>query len=148
MSQLTHAIPSDPTQDDAVILGDVEIDLDTQIEIAEFNLACAESHLHELRAQKAAQDAEDAHVDAQYQEYLEIEYGKLVMSSDAADKEIARDVALKYLERHPDAHTKVVPTDGPFAFGDLVLVHGERHIGTISSEDNRECPEVSAEIPF
>ena len=152
MSELTHAIPhqEDPTQDDeGVMLGDTQMSLDDQIAYAEFSLICAQSHLDELRAKKvSAQDAEDAHYDAQYQEYLEIEYGKLVMSADKADKEIARDVALKYLERHPDAWTKVVPTDGSFAFGDLVLVHGDRHIGTISSEDNRQCPEVSDEIPF
>ena len=152
MSELTHAIPyqEDPTQDDeGVMIGDTQMSLDDQIAYAEFSLICAQSHLDELRAKKvSAQDAEDAHYDAQYQEYLEIEYGKLVMQSDAADKEIARDVALKYLEHHPDAHTKVVPTDGSFAFGDLVLVHGARQIGTISSEDNRQCPEVSDEIPF
>ena len=138
----------DPIQENAVVLGDTVLDLDTQIEMAEFNLLCAQNHLDELRAKKAAQEAEDAHFDAEYEKYLEVEYGKLVIGSDAADKEIAREVALKYLEKHPDAWTKVVPTDGSFAFGDLVLVHGERHIGIISPEDNRECPEVSAEIPF
>ena len=150
MSELTHAIPQgDPTQDDeGVMLGDYQMSLDDQIAYAEFSLICAQSHLDELLAKKAAQDAEDAHYDAQYQEYLEIEYGKLVMQSDAADKEIERDVALKYLEHHPDAHTKVVPTDGSFAFGDLVLVHGERQIGTISREDHREASEVSDEIPY
>ena len=151
MSELTHAIPyqEDPTQnDEGVMFGDYQMSLDDQIAYAEFSLICAQSHLDELRAKKAEQDAEDAHVDAQYQEYLEIEYGKLVMSSDAADKEIARDVALKYLEHHPDAHTKVVPTDGSFAFSDLVLVHGERQIGTISREDHREATEVSDEIPY
>ena len=152
MSELTHAIPyqEDPTQDDeGVMIGDYQMSLDDQIAYAEFSLICAQSHLDELRAKKVSeQDAEDAHVDAQYQEYLEIEYGKLVMQSDAADKEIERDVALKYLERHPDAHTKVVPTDGSFAFGDLVLVHGERQIGTISREDHREATEVSDEIPY
>ena len=151
MSKLTHAIlhQEDPIDDLNPFLGERGFTLEEQIEAAEFHLISAQSHLDELLAKKvSAQDAEDAHVDAQYQEYLEIEYGKLVISSDAADKEIARDVALKYLEHHPDAYTKVVPTDGSFAFGDLVLVHGERHIGTISSEDNRECPEVSDEIPF
>ena len=150
MSELTHAIPQgDPTQDDeGVMLGDYQMSLDDQIAYAEFSLRCAQSHLDELLAKKTAQDAEDAHYDAQYQEYLEIEYGKLVMQSDAADKEIERDVALKYLEHHPDAHTKVVPTDGSFAFGDLVLVHGERQIGTISRKDHREASEVSDEIPY
>ena len=152
MSELTHAIPQqeDPTQDDeGVMIGDYQMSLDDQIAYAEFSLICAQSHLGELRAKKvSAQDAENVHYDAQYQEYLEIEYGKLVMQSDAADKEIARDVALKYLERHPDAHTKVVPTDDSFALGDLVLVHGEQQIGTISREDHREAPEVSDEIPY
>ena len=151
MSELTHAIPyqEDPTQDnEGVMIGDYQMSLDDQIAYAEFSLICAQSHLDELRAKKAEQDAEDAYVDAQYQEYLEIEYGKLAMSSDAADKEIARDVALKYLEHHPDAHTKVVPTEDSFAFGDLVLVHGERQIGTISREDHREATEVSDEIPY
>ena len=152
MSELTHAIPhqEDPTQDDeGVMIGDYQMSLDDQIAYAEFSLICAQSHLDELLAKKvSAQDAEDAHYDAQYQEYLEIEYGKLVMQSDAADKEIERDVALKYLEHHPDAYTKVVPTDGSFAFGDLVLVHGEHQIGTISREDHREAPEVSDEIPY
>lgn len=151
MSELTHAIPyqEDPTQDDeGVMIGDYQMSLDDQIAYAEFSLICAQSHLDELRAKKAEQDAEDAHVDAQYQEYLEIEYGKLAMSSDAADKEIERDVAAKYLEKHPDAYTKVVPTEGAFAFGDLVLVHGERQIGTISREDHREATEVSDEIPY
>ena len=152
MSELTHAIPhqEDPTQDDeGVMIGDTQMSLDDQIAYAEFSLICAQSHLDELRAKKAVQDAEDAHVDAQYQEYLEIEYSKLVMSSDAADREIEREVALRYLEKHPEAHTKVVPTDGSFAFGDLVLVSEEGHpLGIISSEDRRECPEVSDEIPF
>ena len=90
MSQLTHAIHfPDPVPEDAVVLGDTVLDLETQIEMAEFNLACAQSHLDELRAQKDAEDAEDAHVDAQYQEYLEIEYGKAVMASDAVEKAIA-----------------------------------------------------------
>ena len=151
MSELTHAIPyqEDPTQnDEGVMLGDYQMSLDDQIAYAEFSLICAQSHLDELLAKKVAQDAEDAHVDAQYQEYLEIEYGKLVMQSDAADKEIERDVAAKYLEKHPDAYTKVVLTEGAFAFGDLVLVHRERQIGTISREDHREATEVSDEIPF
>lgn len=115
MSKMTNAIPH---QEDPI---------NEQIESAEFYLICAQSHLNELRAKKAAQDAEDAHVDAQYQEYLEIEYGKLVISSDAADKEIEREIALKYPERHP---------------------HGERHLGTISSEEPRESEEVSDDIPF
>ena len=150
MSKLTHAIPhqEDPIDDLNPFLGERDFTLAEQIEAAEFHLICAQSHLAELRAKKAAQDAEDAHYDAQYQEYLEIEYGKLVMQSDAADKEIERDVALKYLERHPDAHTKVVPTEDSFALGDLVLVHGEQQIGTISSEDYREAPEVSDDLPF
>jgi len=151
MSKSTHAIPhqEDPIDDLNPFLGERDFTLEEQIEAAEFHLICAQSHLDELRAKKvSAQDAEDAHYDAQYQEYLEIEYGKLVMQSDAVDKEIARDVALKYLERHPDAHTKVVPTDDSFALGDLVLVHGEQQIGTISREDHREAPEVSDDLPF
>ncbi len=150
MSKLTHAIPhqEDPIDDLNPFLGERDFTLEEQIEAAEFHLISAQSHLDELLAKKAAQDAEDVHYDAQYQEYLEIEYGKLVMQSDAADKEIERDVALKYLEHHPDAHTKVVPTDGSFAFGDLVLVHGDRTLGTISSEDHREAPEVSDDLPF
>ena len=148
MSQLTHAIPSDPTQDDAVILGDVEIDLDTQIEIAEFNLVCAESHLHELRTQKAAEDAAlDAHLESQYQEYLEIEAGKLTMHSDKADAEIAHAIAVKYCEENPSAFIKGERSD-PFTMHSLVLVDGDKRLGVVKTRTEKKPVEVSSDIPF
>ena len=61
------------------------LSLEEQIELAEFNLKCAQAHLDELRAQLAA---ENAHVEAQYQQHLDYEYGKAAMESDAADKQI------------------------------------------------------------
>lgn len=137
-----------------VYLGDTEIDLDTQIEIAEHGLVVAINHLNDLLAKRNARDADlDAWADAEYEKYLDIEAGRLMIESDRADKEIARDVAIKYMEKNPDAWTKVVPTDGnPFAFGDLVLVDKidgtDMEIGKISSKDDRECPEVSDDIPF
>ena len=61
------------------------LSLEEQIELAEFELKCAQAHLDELRAQLAA---EDAHYEAQYQQHLECEFGRLSMESDAADREI------------------------------------------------------------
>lgn len=80
-----NAIVDDPT---------VEFDLNNlplniEIEMAEFELSCAIARLSELHAQRREQDALDAHVDAQFAEYQEIEWGKAVMASDKADKEIA-----------------------------------------------------------
>ena len=59
--------------------------LEEQIERAEFELECAQSHLDELRAKKAA---EDANIEAQYQQYLEYEYGRTSMESDVDDNQI------------------------------------------------------------
>lgn len=65
------------------------LSLEEQIERAEFELKCAQAHLDELRAKLASVEAaEDAHLDAQYQQHLEHEYGKASMESDVADNQI------------------------------------------------------------
>lgn len=137
MSQLTHAIHPDPTQEDA-ILGDVELSLDDQIAYAEFALICAQSHLDELRAKKAAQDAAlDAHIESQYQEHLSIEAGKLAMQSDKADSEIAHAIAVKYCEENPSAFVKG-ERDDPFAMPTLVLIDGEKRLGVVKPRGEKK----------
>ena len=59
--------------------------LEEQIERAEFELKCAQAHLDELRARQAA---EDAHLEEQYQQHLECEYGRTSIESDVADNQI------------------------------------------------------------
>lgn len=135
-----------------VFLGDKELTLDEQIELAEFDLFASINKLNELLAERNARDL-DIHIEKQYQEYLEIQEGKAIMESDKADAEIDHAIAVKYLENNPTAHTKVVPTDGSFAFGDLVLVDEvdgeEMQLGKIAREDTQdETQEVSADIPF
>ena len=74
-----------------VYLGDTEIDLDTQIELAEHSLKVAINHLNELLAKRNALDAHiDAEADRLYQEHLDAEYGKACIESDAHDAEVAR----------------------------------------------------------
>lgn len=81
--QLTTAPPTD-----AVKIGDVTLTLDEQIDYAEWNLMCAQSHLDELRAKKTA--LENEQIDAQYQEHLDAEFGKACIESDKADAEVMR----------------------------------------------------------
>ena len=73
-------------QTEKVFIGDVEIDLDTQIEMAEHSLQCAISHLNELLAKR---EALHAHMDAQAEAYAEMEWGKVCIEADRHDKEIA-----------------------------------------------------------
>lgn len=80
--QLTTAPPTD-----AVEFGDVTLTLDEQIDYAEWQVTCTQAHLDELRAKKAA--LENEQIDAQYQEHLDIEFGKACIESDAHDKAIA-----------------------------------------------------------
>lgn len=69
-----------------VFIGDTEIDLDTQIELAEHALMCAQNHLDELQAQR--DELINAQIDAQYEAHLDAEYGKACVESDADDKVI------------------------------------------------------------
>lgn len=135
-----------------VFLGDRELSIEEQIEFAEHDLMTALSHLNELLAKRnEMQAALEANIDEEYQKHLEIEAGKLTMLSDKADSEIAHEIAVKYLERNTEAYTKVVPTNGDFCFGDLVLVdkiYGQEiELGKIGPRPE-ERPEVSEEIPF
>lgn len=60
--------------------------LDDQIDYAEWQVSVAQSHLDDLKRQKAELDA---HTEAQYQAHLDAEYGRLACQSDIADREIA-----------------------------------------------------------
>ena len=73
-------------QTEKVFIGDTEIDIDTQIELAEHALKCAISHLNDLLAKR---NSLDAHIEAQYQEHVDAEFGRLCIESDKADKAIA-----------------------------------------------------------
>lgn len=73
--------------------------LEEQIERAEFELKCAQSHLDALRAQKAA---EDAHIEAQYQQHLEYEYGKAAIESDVDDHQIIIQESSAKASTHAD----------------------------------------------
>ena len=80
--EILFAEPTDLPSPDA-------LSLEEQIERAEFELKCAQAHLDELRAKLASlRAAEDAHIEAQYQQHLEYEYGKVAMESDVADNQI------------------------------------------------------------
>lgn len=124
------------------------LSLDDQIDYAEWSVTVAQAHLDALKAKKAELDA---HYDAQYREHCEIENGKVVIESDNADQIIDREVAIKYLEQNPEAYTKVEPTDGSYAFGEIHLCTAEgQRIGIVSSADNSEPPADDAfdEMPF
>lgn len=124
------------------------LSLEDQIDYAEWCLTVAQAHLDDLKRQKANLDA---HYDAQYREHCEIENGKIVIESDNADQIIDREIACKYLEQNPEAYTKVVPTDGSYAFGEIHLCTPEgQRIGVVSSADNSEPPAADAfdEMPF
>ena len=75
------------------------LSLEEQIERAEFELKCAQAHLDELRAKKAA---EDAHLDAQYQQHLEYEYGRISMESDVDDNQIIIQESSAKASHHDD----------------------------------------------
>ena len=53
---------------------------DDQIDLAEWNLSVAQSHLDALKREKAELDAE---IDAQFQAHLDGEFGKHAIESDA-----------------------------------------------------------------
>ena len=74
-----------------VYLGDTEIDLDTQIELAEHSLKVAINHLNDLLAKRNALEAHiDAEADRLYQEHLDTKFGKACIESDAHDAEVRR----------------------------------------------------------
>ena len=56
--------------------------LDEQIDYAEWQVSVAQSHLADLKRKKAELDA---HIEAQYQEHLERENGRLTLEADAHD---------------------------------------------------------------
>lgn len=58
------------------------LSLDDQIDYAEWQLVQAQSHLDDLKRQKAELDAR---TDAQYQAYLDAEFGRVACESDAHD---------------------------------------------------------------
>lgn len=58
------------------------LSLDDQIDLAEWNLTLAQSHLDDLKRQKAELDA---HIETQYQNHLDMEFGKAALESDAHD---------------------------------------------------------------
>ena len=59
-----------------------QLSLDDQIEYARWQVEVAQSHLDELKRQKADLDA---HYDAQYAEFCSIEDGKAHIIADAAE---------------------------------------------------------------
>ena len=80
---LTTAPPTD-----AVEFGEVTLTLSEQIDYAQWQVICAQAHLDDLLAKKAALDTEQ--IDQQYQEHLDAEFGKACIESDKADAEVMR----------------------------------------------------------
>ena len=74
-------------QTEKVYLGETEIDIDTQIDLAEHALISAINHLNELLAKRNA--LLDAHYDAQAHAHADMEWGKAVVESDKHEREIA-----------------------------------------------------------
>ena len=68
-----------------VYLGERELSLDEQIELAEFNMHSAISHLNELLAER---NALDAHYDAQAKEYQERKDAEIDAIAMKQEKEI------------------------------------------------------------
>ena len=62
------------------------LSLEDQIEYAKWNLEVAQAQLDDLRKQKADFDA---HIEAEYQEMLDREYGRVACESDIADRKVA-----------------------------------------------------------
>lgn len=74
-------------QTEKVFIGDTEIDLDTQIELAEHGLVVAINHLNELLAKRRELDA---HLEAQAEAYFERKDAEIYMQACKDEKEIAR----------------------------------------------------------
>ena len=58
------------------------LSLDEQIDLAEWEVSRAQSHLDALKRQKAEVDA---HIEKQYQAHLDAEFGRVACESDAHD---------------------------------------------------------------
>lgn len=56
--------------------------LDDQIDYAEWQVSVAQSHLDDLKRQKAEYDA---HIEAEYQRHVDMEFGKAACEADAAE---------------------------------------------------------------
>ena len=62
------------------------LSLDDQIDYAEWQVRVAKAHVEDLKRQKAELDA---HIEAEYQEHLDREYGRIACESDKADAAVA-----------------------------------------------------------
>ena len=72
--------PADPTETME------NMSLDDLIDYAEWQVSVAQSHLDDLKRQKAELDT---HIEAQYQNHLDTEFGRVACESDAADRKVA-----------------------------------------------------------
>ena len=73
-------------QSEKVFIGDLEIDLDTQIELAEHGLNAAINHLNELLAKRNALHAK---MDAEAEAYFDDKDAQVYNQACKHDKEIA-----------------------------------------------------------